>query len=261
MPEESDSGAALPLGDWWEDFRTSVAFLTRLPIGTQGDSHAGALARASRTFPLAGLVVGAIAGAAYWIAIDLGLTALISATLAVAAGIVATGALHEDGLADFADGLGVRGDRQAKLAAMRDSRIGVFGMLALALGLLLRILALGALAQPAQVFAALLAVHAGARALLPWVMHHEGLARQDGFAVTAGRPSRATAIAALILGGLLLLVALGLAGALAAALGAALALLLVPLARRQLGGVTGDVLGAIEQLAEIFILLAVVAAR
>ena len=92
-------------------------------------------------------------------------------------------------------------------------------------------------------------------------MYQETPARADGLAVGAGRPSRATAGAALIIAAITMVVALGPAAAFAAAVAGALAMALLPLARRQLGGVTGDVLGAVEQLAEILILLAVVFAR
>jgi len=261
MPEERDSSVTLPLGDWWEDFRVAVGFLTRLPTGGSAGASPGALTQASRTFPLVGVLVGVIAGAVYAVAADCGLTPLIAAALAVAAGIVATGALHEDGLADFADGIGARGDRQAKLAAMRDSHIGVFAMLALALGLILRVSALATLGQPLQVLGALIAAHAGARALLPWAMYQERPARSDGLAVAVGRPSRATAGAALVIGAIVMVVALGPGAGFVAAVGAALAMGLLPLARRELGGITGDVLGAVEQSAEILILLAIVAAR
>ena len=260
MPEERDRPTDLPLGDWWEDFRIALGFLTRLPIATV-NGGTSSLARASRCFPLAGVVIGAIAGAAYAIAADLDLPPLIAAAIAVASSIVVTGALHEDGLADSADALGVRGGREAKLGAMRDSRIGAFGVLALGFSVLLRILALGAIGQPAGVFAALIAAHAWARAPLPWVMHSEATARQDGLAVAAGRPSRQTAGVALIIGAVILVIALGPATAFAAVIAGGLAQGLVPLARRELGGVTGDVLGAIEQLAETLILLAIVAFR
>jgi adenosylcobinamide-GDP ribazoletransferase len=259
MPEERDSAAALPVGDWCEDFRIAVGFLTRLPVS--GSAPPGALTRASRAFPLVGILIGVIAGVVYGVAAYLDLTPPLAAALAVAAGIAVTGALHEDGLGDFADGIGARGDRQAKLAAMRDSHVGVFAALALAISLILRILALATVAGRLQVLGALVAAHAGARALLPWVMHREAPARTDGLAVDAGRPSKATAVAALIIGAIAMVVALGPGPAFAAALGAGLALALLPLARRQLGGITGDVLGAVEQLAEILILLAVVATR
>jgi len=234
-----------------------MGFMTRLPVGAvEGD-----LAAASWAFPLAGLLVGGVAALIYGFAIDLGLSALIAAALAVASGLLLTGALHEDGLADFADSLGVRGGVTERLAAMRASGIGSFGTLALVFSVLLRVAALAALVGPAGVGPALLAAHAGARALLPWAMHGQPRARTDGLAVGAGRPSGKTAVAGLLIGLVILLLAAGPLRGGIAALAALLALLILPLARRRLGGITGDVLGAVEQLAEIAILLALVATR
>jgi len=259
MPEESDKSAGQPLQDWWNDFRIAAGFLTRLPVGLRAGS--GDLAQASRAFPLVGIVVGGISAIAYALAVDLGLTALLAAALAIAAGLIATGALHEDGLADVADGLGARGDAGARLAAMRDSHIGVFGTLALILAVLLNAASLAALAQPGDVAAALIAAHGAGRALLPWVMHRFAPARADGLAAGAGRPSRTTAFIALGLGAAILLLMEGPARAVVAAVAACVALLLAPLARRQFGGITGDVLGATEVIARTAILLALVATR
>ena len=149
----------------------------------------------------------------------------------------------------------------AVTAVMRDSHIGVFGTLALILAVLLNVVALAALALPGEVAAAVIAAHAGARALLPWVMHRFGPARPDGLAVEAGRPSRTTALIALGIGAAILLLLEGPARAIAAAFAAGLALLLALLARRQFGGITGDVLGAIESIARIAVPLALVATR
>jgi adenosylcobinamide-GDP ribazoletransferase len=258
-PQDVSRAAGNPIEDWWDDFRIATAFLTRLPIPFPATG--GSLAQASRTFPLVGVLVGGISAIVYAIAVNLGLTSLLGAGLAVAAGLIATGALHEDGLADLADGLGARGDGEAKLAAMRDSHIGVFGTLALILIVLLNVIAIGAIALPGEAAAALIAAHAGSRALLPLVMHRFPQARRDGLAVNAGRPSQTTAIAALILGAIILLILEGPARGLVAAICACLALLLALLSRRVLGGITGDVLGAIESLARLAILLALVASR
>jgi adenosylcobinamide-GDP ribazoletransferase len=263
MPEERQSLAGQPLQDWWDDCKIAAAFLTRLPIGLAGGlpTSSGNLAQASRAFPLVGILVGGISAMAYTRAVDLGLTALLAAGLAVGVGLIATGALHEDGLADLADGLGARGDAAAKLAAMRDSHIGVFGTLALILAMLLSVVALAALAQPAEAACALIAAHGASRALLPWVMNRFAPARGDGLALGAGRPSRTTSFIALGIGAAILLLLEGPARAIVAAAAACLALLMAPLARRQFGGITGDVLGAIEAIARIAILLALVASR
>ncbi|HEY2891498.1 MAG TPA: adenosylcobinamide-GDP ribazoletransferase, partial [Dongiaceae bacterium] len=106
MPEEihnrESDHTPQPLRDWWDDAKTAAAFLTRLPITPAAGN--GSLAQASRAFPLVGLLVGGVCALIYVIAVDLGLTALLGAALAVAAGLILTGALHEDGLADLADG-------------------------------------------------------------------------------------------------------------------------------------------------------------
>ena len=258
MPEETNNPeTALPSRSRLGELRLAIGFLTRLPVA----AATGDLASAGWAFPLAGLLVGAIASLIYWFALWLGLTALIAAALTVAGGMLATGALHEDGLADFADGLGVRGGASEKLAAMRASGIGSFGVLALILGLLLRVLALAALIGPAGVGPALIGAHAGARALLPWAMKREPRARVDGLAVSAGRPGPGTALAAFLIGFVILMLAVGTSRGVIAALAALLGLAILPLARRQIGGITGDVLGAVEQLAEIAILLSLVATR
>ena len=252
MPVETDPRIMRRLSE----LRLAIGFLTRFPAAA-----AGPLAAASWAFPLGGVLVGACAAIVYALAVQLGLTALLAGALAVASAILASGALHEDGLADLADALGVRGDAQAKLAAMRASGIGSFGTLALILATGIKVVALAGLTEPAEVAPALIASHAGARALLPWLMHREPWARSDGLAVDAGRPSLPQAAAALGIGLAILLVAAGPArGLLAAAVGL-LALLVAPLARRQIGGITGDVLGAVEQVAEVAILLALVASR
>jgi adenosylcobinamide-GDP ribazoletransferase len=257
MPEETNNPeTALPSRSRLGELRLAIGFLTRLPV----TAATGDLASAGWAFPLAGLLVGAISSLIYWFAIWLGLTALIAAALAVVAGVLATGALHEDGLADFADGLGVRGGASEKLAAMRASGIGSFGVLALIFGVLLRVLALAALIGPAGVGPALIGAHAGARALLPWAMRAPR-ARADGLAVSAGRPGLGSALAALLIGLVILILAVGAFRGVIAALASLLGFALLPLARRQLGGITGDVLGAVEQVAEIAILLSLVASR
>jgi adenosylcobinamide-GDP ribazoletransferase len=245
MPDPSSAARQL---------RIALGFLTRLPVGAPG-----CLAAAAWAFPAVGVVVGLIAALAHQAALWLSLPPLAAAVLAVTAGLLATGALHEDGLADLADGFGGGRDRAAKLAIMRDSRIGSFGVLALVLSVLLRVAALAALPSPGWVAAALVAGHALSRAPLPAVMLLPP-ARADGLAVAAGRPAPGGAAAAALIGLAAGLLALGLAGGLAAAAVAALAALAVAmLARRQIGGHTGDVLGAVQQVAEAGVLLAAAA--
>lgn len=242
------------------EFHLALAFLTRLPLPPLGVLPAGSLARAMRVFPLVGVVVGAIGAVAFALAHML-LPAALAGLIALTVTIAITGALHEDGLADIADGFGGGADKAAKLAIMKDSRIGTFGVVAVALALLLRAGALASLAGPSLVAGALVAAHALARAAIPAVLQALPPARTDGLGANAGRPTAADAGMAVTLALVIAAVALPVQTALAAALGAAIGALAVAiLAWRQIGGQTGDVLGAVEQAAETLALLAAVAA-
>jgi adenosylcobinamide-GDP ribazoletransferase len=230
----------------------ALTFFTRLPVHCRPGP---ALAAAAWTFPVAGAVVGALAAAGFALAWLLGLPPLAAALLAVGTGITATGALHEDGLADAVDALGAGGSRGRRLAVMRDSRIGTFGALAVVLSVGLRAAALDGLG-PWVAAAALVAAHAGSRALLPLAMTLMPAARADGLGAGAGRPDGPALGWSLGLGAAAVLLALGPgAGLTAAALAVVAVLAAARLARRAVGGYTGDVLGAIQQTAEIVILL------
>jgi adenosylcobinamide-GDP ribazoletransferase len=249
----------------------SLRFLTRLPVPTLGpdddSSRLPDLSRDAWAFPLAGAVVGLVGGATLWLVSWIGLPALPAATVAIAAGIAATGALHEDGLADTADGLAAGGSAERRLSVMRDSRIGAAGATALALSIVLRVAALSAIVEKSPVLAAavLVAAEAAARAAALAPMALLAPARTDGIGVAAGRPSRpalvvASCVAAALAVILLILfgnVAAAFAGLLAAAVAA---LVVVRTAARSFGGSTGDVAGAAEQAAAIAFLLAAAAA-
>jgi adenosylcobinamide-GDP ribazoletransferase len=213
------------------------------------------LAQAAWAFPLSGFVVGLIAAITYAVA-QLVLATWPAAALTVLATLLVTGALHEDGLADTADGFGGGDTRERKLAIMRDSRIGTYGVCALIISLLTRGGAIASLGAPVLVAPALIAAHVGARAVLPWVMFLLPTARSDGLAFAAGQPSGAGVTISGALGFLALLFCLGLAHALVALVVLAIVVAIVCwLASRQIGGQTGDVLGTVEQVSEIVILL------
>jgi adenosylcobinamide-GDP ribazoletransferase len=246
---------------WWCDFAVALAFLTRAPLLVR-DSHAAGrdLARALRLAPLVGVLLGLLAAAVFWIARALGLPPGLAGLLAVAAGIWATGALHEDGLADTADGFGGAFEKARKLAIMRDSRSGAFGVLALVFSVALRAGALAALAEPVLVAAALVAAHAASRGLFPAFMFLLPQVRPDGLAASAGRPLGRDVLLGLALALVVAVAALGLPWGLAMLLAVLLAALFVALlARAQIGGYTGDVLGAMQQTAETAALLTLVA--
>lgn len=259
---------------WLRDIQVAAAFLTRLPVfrprplGAENPDEAeeaafpvGDLRFASRAFPIVGLGVGLGGAVVLVLSKWAGLGPFLSAALAIAATIVITGALHEDGLADAADGFGAGRDREAKLAIMRDTRLGAYAVIAIALSLMLRIGALAAIGGTYGAAAALIAAGAFSRAVLPAVMSGLEQARSHGLAVTAGKPPQECVIVSLILGAVIMLVLLGPgSGFIALLCGGAAAAGLAALAQAKLGGFTGDVLGAIQQGTEIAVLLAAAAA-
>lgn len=240
-------------------FTIATAFLTRIPVRMTVHG-AGHLANAAWAFPLVGAGIGAVVTLAFVLAQLLGLGDWPAALLAVLAGLCLTGALHEDGLADTVDGLVGGRDRESKLAIMRDSRLGTFGVLALVLSIGLRAAALAQIGEAVFAGLALVAAHAASRAALPGAMRAMVPARADGLGAAAGRPSTPLAIAAAALGIVIALAALGPGrGAVALVLSGATVCAAAWLARRQIGGYTGDVLGAFQQVGEIVMLLAAAA--
>jgi adenosylcobinamide-GDP ribazoletransferase len=248
------------LRDWADDLRIATAFLTRLPVPWPADAAPDALARALRVSPAVGAAVGLAAGLVYLGAHAVGLPPTLAALLAVAAEILLTGALHEDGLADVADGFGGGRDRAAKLAILRDSRLGSYGAIALVLGLGARTSALAAIAAPGEAVAALVAAGALSRAVLPALLAWLPPARADGLGAGAGHPELPWVATAGALALAVAVIALGWRGPVAVLAASAAAWAIGSLARRQIGGQTGDVLGAAQQVAAIAVLL-VAAAR
>jgi adenosylcobinamide-GDP ribazoletransferase len=233
-------------------------FLTRLRLPALAAWPADAVARAAWAFPVVGAALGLLGGGVALIALRLGLPIPAAALLGLGATILATGALHEDGLADSADGLGGGQTRERKLEIMRDSRIGSYGAIALFISLGLRWAAVTALLGGAAgaVLGALVAAHAVSRAGLPAIMHYVDPARPGGLAAEAGRPDAALVRAAAALGVVAALAGLGWGRGIAALIAAVIVLAATAmLARRQIGGYTGDVLGAAQQMAEAAVLL------
>ena len=244
------------LEDRAEELKATIVFCTRLPLLRATPIAGGAIAKAAWAFPIAGLVVGVIGAIVYALAHRAGLPAWPAAALTVAATLLATGCLHEDGLADTVDGFGGGKTREQKLDIMRDSRIGVYGVCALAIALLLRVGALASFPNAHSVVWALIASHAGARATMPALMLLLPPARSDGLSFAAGRPPGDSVGVGTVLAFLILAVCLHPAhGFLALILLAVVVALMAWLSSRQIEGQTGDVLGALEQVSEVAVLL------
>jgi adenosylcobinamide-GDP ribazoletransferase len=239
-----------------DELKVAVQFLTRLPFVTATSPDASGISRAAWSFPVVGAGIGLGAAVIYALAHKLGVPPWPAAALSIAGTLLATGCLHEDGLADTADGFGGGATRERKLEIMRDSRIGTYGVCALVVALLLRGGALAGLADTGAVAFALIAAHGGARAVTMAFMALVPPARSDGLSASAGTPPSHSVLAAAVLGVLIIAVCLGLLHAFVAViLLAIVAALLAWLSLTQIEGQTGDVLGAVEQTSEIAILL------
>jgi adenosylcobinamide-GDP ribazoletransferase len=241
------------------DFLASLRFFSRLPLpAAAGESSFPA---GLRMAPAAGALLGLLTALPFVLALAWNEPPLVAAFLALTAGALLSGGLHEDGLADVADGFGGGVSREKKLEIMRDSRIGAYGALALVLSIGLRAASLAALAPaPGRALLVLAAAGAISRAacLAPLVLLPP--ARADGAGQAAGALTNDVALPAFGLAAALsFLPCLGgfsFTACLCAVLLAALATYgLCALARAQIGGQTGDVAGAAQQLAEIAALL------
>ncbi|MBI3274407.1 MAG: adenosylcobinamide-GDP ribazoletransferase [Methylocystis sp.] len=246
-----------------DDLDACLRFYSRLPARAGRNGHAMPDFRtAVRALPVAGTILGACGGGALLLARLAGVPALPAAACAIAALVAVTGALHEDGLADVIDGFGGGATQEEKLEIMRDSRLGSYGAAALALSLILRVTALAAIAERGTLLGVAALIVAGAvsrtAGLAPIMI--SAPARADGAGHAALRPLGQALRTAIILAAALSLLPLA-AGAslgqimLADAGALSAAYLVAKLAERQIGGLTGDVLGAAQQGAEIVVLL------
>ena len=232
------------------DVPAALGLLTRLPVRVDMAHATARGARAAWAWPLAGAVVAALAGLAGALALWAGGPPLMAAALVLAAQAMLTGALHEDGLADCADGFWGGWTPGRRLEIMRDSRAGTYGVLALVLSVLIRAGALAALMAAGGWFAALVALGAMSRVPMAALQSLLPNARPGGLSDRTGRPPRKTVLAALALALLAGVAGLG-KGLVAVALAmAAVTLVWGWIARARVGGQTGDVLGAGQQLAE-----------
>ncbi|MBU2325913.1 MAG: adenosylcobinamide-GDP ribazoletransferase [Alphaproteobacteria bacterium] len=242
----------------------AISFLSRLPVPDRHfNDHDGSLRRTVAAFPLAGLVIALPPTLMIGLLSAAGAKAVLVALFAVTMQIMLTGALHEDGLSDTADGLGGGGSREKALSIMKDSRIGTYGALALILSVAIRVAALAILVEALPPLAAALswlAVAALSRTLLVWHWSSLPSARTDGVAASAGMPDTEAARTAYVLGAAstvaLSIVALPFhAWFLASAFALASAFIFTRHCRTRLGGHTGDTIGASQQLCEIAFLI------
>jgi adenosylcobinamide-GDP ribazoletransferase len=246
------------------DFTQALGFLTRIPVAerAEGAAERPDFRDSGWTFPVVGIVVGIGGGIVYALGTGLGLSPLLAAALAVTAGVVLTGAIHEDGLSDTVDGFGGGKSATAKLEIMRDHQIGAYGAIALVLSVLLRVTAITEFSHRGAwaVLGILIAAEAISRAAIVRMWHDLPAARVDGLSKDTGSPDgRATmttlAVAAVIVA-VTAIPAAGFWAALIAAAGtAAVVFVFTGICRNQIGGQTGDTLGAVQQVALVSFLI------
>ncbi|WP_122072739.1 adenosylcobinamide-GDP ribazoletransferase [Pseudophaeobacter sp. EL27] len=240
------------------DIALSLVLLTRLPLPRLSSGSFQRQSKAIWAFPLAGLAVTLPACLLAVAALALGLPPGLAAGLFLVVQVLLTGAMHEDGLADCADGFWGGFDPSRRLEIMKDSQIGSYGVLALVFAIGLRWQVLALVLDHGQVWS-LLALALQSRAMMPVLMYALPNARQSGLSQSVGRPSRRAVSLGL---GLAVALSLPLLGFATLALFAILTLMtfgLGLLARAKIGGQTGDVLGACQQICEISGLLLLVA--
>ena len=241
---------------WPHDIAVAAAFLTRLPFRPRWDGPDD-LSQAARAFVVAGVLVGFIGGGALWLAAKADLHPLACALIGLLAAAVVTGALHEDGLADVADGLGAT-SRERRLEIMRDSRIGSYGVLALIFAVGIKAAILAGLPGPGLALGAFITAAALSRAVMPLCMATMRPAREDGLGHGAGRPDLADAVLGFAVAVLIAIALFGWIIGPSAVVAALVAMALGAwLAQARFGGYTGDVLGAVQQCAEVSVLIVI----
>ena len=237
----------------------ALGFLTRIPVPAKWfEGYDGSLSQISRAFPVAGAMSALPSLAVLAVGVILDLPILLTSAFAIAALVIVCGGLHEDGLADVADGFYGGNTAERRLEIMKDSRIGAYGAMALMFALLMRTIALAALLQ-SGIFAAsaglVAAIVAGKMALV-WHWTELPSARVGGTADRVGAPTEDASIFALISGAAITLVlALLFRGVATTIIAAAFAILASigfrSLSLTKISGHTGDTLGAAAIIAEI----------
>ena len=225
----------------------AIQFLTRIPIRLRREPD---VAASVPWFPLVGALIGAAVGGAaagLWFLVS----PVVAASVAVMLGVLITGAFHEDGLADVADAFAGGTTIERRLEILKDSRHGSYGVAAMCGSIVIRIVCLGSFPGPAAMFVAAVAAHAVGRGAAVGLMGIAPLATHQGLGADYGQAAtRRTAIVGVLLGLALAAIAVGWRAAPLAAVVVVTIVAIRWLSLRKIGGISGDVLGTCEQVAE-----------
>ncbi|QDE32273.1 MULTISPECIES: adenosylcobinamide-GDP ribazoletransferase [Shewanella] len=244
-------------------FFVALSFFTRIPVPSWVMIDSDELNKASRYFGLVGLVIGLISALVFWLA-QLILPASIAILLAMVAGVLVTGGFHEDGLADTADGFGGGWTVEDKLRIMKDSRLGSYGALALVLVLVLKwqLLVELALYSPMAAVSALIVGHTLSRVVSGSLIFSGQYVRDDDSSKSKpmAENQQLNDLLILLASGIFVLLWLNGVVAFVLFIGLWLArILLGGFFRKQIGGYTGDTLGAAQQISEVCCYLVILA--
>lgn len=243
---------------WVWDIPLALVLLTRLPLPRLPEAVFARQAASVWAFPVVGLVIGGLACCVATVLASLGMPPAGVAGVMLAMLIMTTGAMHEDGLADTADGLWGGFTRERRLEIMKDSHIGTYGVLALIVMQLLRFTALSSLIASGAIWSILLAP-IWSRAMMPGLMWGLPNARGAGLSQSVGTPTGLTCTIGLGISSIFAFTLLGLNALWPLAISALAVLVLALTARAKIGGQTGDILGASQQVAEVSVLLTLLA--
>ena len=238
------------------DLPAALGLLTRLPIVVDGEKAVARGAASAWAYPLVGVIIGVGLAVFTSALLGLGIPSAITAALVLAISVIATGAMHEDGLADSADGLWGGWDKSRRLAIMKDSHIGVYGVCAIALSLLIRWLTLSSIMAYGIHWMAFIAVATLSRTSMAMLMAVMPNARNSGLSQTVGRPAANTTWLAIGIGAV---VAIACGYAVLVLVVAVATLICGTIAWAKIGGQTGDILGATQQITELAALVSIVA--
>lgn len=239
------------------DLTTAFMLLTRLPFPRapyDADTKRSP-AQAAWAYPLVGLGVGVIAVLVALIMRSLGVSLIATGVFVVLSSIVVTGALHEDGLADCADGFWGGWDMAKRLSIMKDSQVGTYGVIALVSSLFLRWYCITQMMETGVFLGGVLVAAVMSRGAMVWVMYRLPHARKDGLAQQTGRPGKSATYVALGFAVIAAIFAPEVSTLWLIVIAIGLTLGMTTLARRKVGGQTGDVLGATQQIVELGILI------
>lgn len=243
-------------------FRTALMFYTRVPVGKINGYSEGMLNKSTRYFPLIGLLVGGVAAFTFWTA-NLILPGPIAVLLSMAATILFTGAFHEDGFADFCDGFGGGYTPEKILDIMKDSRIGTYGSIGLLLMLLLKFFTLNEFA-PVIIPIVLISGHMFSRLFPVFLIYTAEYVRLDETSKVkpVGKVDGASTLIFALVTGVLPLFFIPWQWTVAVVVVLTVIFLFFRnYVKRKLGGYTGDVLGALQQLCELFFYISLLAVQ